>query len=193
MATAWSARGTIVPRASSSCWQECATERHLGRTPAIQLDAVRQGVRIATAQASGRSALPGDLCLCLDQVYGESTLTDLLPTSARTAGRRKAPVVPPELRGPVFALHPDGITQAFERALQRASSKYLEECAEQGRTPDPAFLRNLRFHDLRHEATSRLASRFQLHELAKITGHRDTRMLLRYYHPDMGELAKRLG
>jgi integrase len=120
-------------------------------------------------------------------------LTDLLPTSARTAGRRKAPVVPPELRGPVFALHPDGITQAFERALQRARSKYLEECAEQGRTPDPAFLRNLRFHDLRHEATSRLASRFQLHELAKITGHRDTRMLLRYYHPDMGELAKRLG
>jgi integrase len=120
-------------------------------------------------------------------------LTDLLPASARTAGRRKAPVVPPELRGPVFALHPDGITQAFERALQRVRSKYLEECTEQGRTSDPAFLRNLRFHDLRHEATSRLASRFQLHELAKITGHRDTRMLLRYYHPDMEELAKRLG
>jgi hypothetical protein len=29
--------------------------------------------------------------------------------------------------------------------------------------------------------------------LAKITGHRDTRMLLRYYHPDAADLAKRLG
>jgi len=48
------------------------------------------------------------------------------------------------------------------------------------------------FHDLRHEATTRLADKFALHELAKITGHRDTRMLLRYYHPRAEDLAKRL-
>lgn len=119
-------------------------------------------------------------------------LAGLLPAGARTAGRRNSPTVPPTLRGPVFAMHPDGITQAFERALQRSRVVYLEECAEHDQTPDPAFLRDLRFHDLRHEATSRLASRFQLHELAKITGHRDTRMLLRYYHPDAADLAKRL-
>lgn len=28
--------------------------------------------------------------------------------------------------------------------------------------------------------------------VAKITGHRDPRMLLRYYHPDAADLAKRL-
>jgi integrase len=120
-------------------------------------------------------------------------LAELLPKRESAARRSKAPIVPSSLSGPVFAVHPDGITQAFERALQRARKAYEEECAERGREMKPKFLRDLRFHDLRHEATSRLASRFQLHELAKITGHRDTRMLLRYYHPDAADLAKRLG
>ncbi len=43
-----------------------------------------------------------------------------------------------------------------------------------------------------HEATSRLAEVFPLHELTKITGHRDTRMLLRYYHPNPEDLAQKL-
>lgn len=120
-------------------------------------------------------------------------LAALLPSrGASTVRRRKAPTVPPSLRGRVFALQPDGITQAFERALQRAHVEYEHECKERRQEVDPAFLRDLRFHDLRHEATSRLAVRFQLHELAKITGHRDTRMLLRYYHPRAEDLAKKL-
>ena len=116
-------------------------------------------------------------------------LATLLPGNP---ARSHKPVVAPSLRGPIFALNPDGITQAFERALKRARIAYEAECVEAGRECDPTFLKDLRFHDLRHEATSRLASRFQLHELAKITGHRDTRMLLRYYHPDAADLAKRL-
>lgn len=117
----------------------------------------------------------------------------LLPNREGKARRRKTPAVPSSLNGPVFAVHPDGITQAFERAVQRARKAYEVECVKHGREQKPSFLRDLRFHDLRHEATSRLASRFQLHELAKITGHRDTRMLLRYYHPDAADLAKRMG
>lgn len=117
----------------------------------------------------------------------------LLPNRESKIHRRKAPAVPSSLNGPVFAIHPDGITQAFERAVQRARKVYEAECAEHGRELKPSFLSDLRFHDLRHEATSRLASHFQLHELAKITGHRDTRMLLRYYHPDAADLAKRMG
>lgn len=128
----------------------------------------------------------------LSQVAVEA-LAALLPNRANALRRRKGPIVPASLNGPVFAVHPDGITQAFERALQRARKAYELECAQHGRELKPKFLKDLRFHDLRHEATSRLASRFQLHELAKITGHRDTRMLLRYYHPDAADLAKRLG
>jgi integrase len=117
-------------------------------------------------------------------------LAALLPR--QPSNRRKTPVVPATLRGRVFNMRPDGITQAFDRAQHRARDAYEARCARDGVPADPGFLNDLRFHDLRHEATSRLASRFQLHELAKITGHRDTRMLLRYYHPDAADLAKRL-
>lgn len=52
---------------------------------------------------------------------------------------------------------------------------------------------DLHFHDLRHEATSRLAENFAMHELMKITGHKTSRMLARYYHPKAEDLAKKIG
>ena len=79
------------------------------------------------------------------------------------------------------------------RAVARARNLYVEECREAQQRPDERFLTDLRFHDLRHEATSRLASIFPMHELTKITGHKDPRMLMRYYHPRAEDLAKRLG
>lgn len=106
--------------------------------------------------------------------------------------------------GRVFKSQPDTITKAFQDALgdsrnayevgieQHLKSERLEpdKIAEQI-AKDP-FLVVLRFHDLRHEATSRLAEIFPLHELTKITGHQDTRMLMRYYHPRAEDLAKKL-
>ena len=52
---------------------------------------------------------------------------------------------------------------------------------------------DLVFHDLRHEATSRLAEKLQLHELMKVTGHKSSAMLARYYHPKASDLALKLG
>lgn len=92
----------------------------------------------------------------------------------------------------VFDMRTDAVTRAFERAVKRARNTYLAEAKEAGRTPNVNFLTDLRFHDLRHEATTRLASIFPMHELAKITGHKDPRMLMRYYHPKAEELAKKL-
>lgn len=83
--------------------------------------------------------------------------------------------LPRRIDGAVFGMRPDSVSQAFNRAVKRAG------------------LEDLHFHDLRHEATSRLAEVFQAHELAKITGHRDLRMVLRYYHPRAADLAKKLG
>lgn len=54
-------------------------------------------------------------------------------------------------------------------------------------------LMDLHFHDLRHEATSRLAERLQMHELMKVTGHKSSAMLSRYYHPRAEDLASKLG
>ncbi|MBO1856863.1 tyrosine-type recombinase/integrase [Burkholderia cenocepacia] len=95
-------------------------------------------------------------------------------------------------RGPIFRITAGAATRAFVRACRRARHRYEMLCRQLGRRPNPAYFRDLRFHDLRHEATSRLASIFELHELAKITGHKDTRMLLRYYHPDGRELARKI-
>ncbi|MGF6939322.1 integrase [Paraburkholderia sp. UCT70] len=94
--------------------------------------------------------------------------------------------------GRVFEIRSDAITRAFERAVRRARNMYVEECKTAKQRPDGKFLTDLRFHDLRHEAISRLASIFPMHELTKITGHKDPRMLMRYYHPRAEDLAKRL-
>ncbi|REE86349.1 site-specific integrase [Cupriavidus plantarum] len=94
--------------------------------------------------------------------------------------------------GRVFKIRSDAVTRAFERAVQRARTIYEVECKKAGMRPDPNYLADLRFHDLRHEATSRLAAIFPMDELTKITGHKDPRMLMRYYHPRAKDLAKRL-
>lgn len=100
--------------------------------------------------------------------------------------------LPRNINGKVFSIRADAVTQAFDRAVLRARATYEKECAEQGAEPDANLLADMNFHDLRHEAKTRLADKFALHELAKITGHRDTRMLLRYYHLRDEDLAKRL-
>jgi integrase len=56
-----------------------------------------------------------------------------------------------------------------------------------------AGLADLHFHDLRREATTRLARKLDVLTLAKMTGHRDPKVLLRtYYAPDATDVASRL-
>jgi integrase len=53
-----------------------------------------------------------------------------------------------------------------------------------------ALVEGLTFHDLRREATTRLARKLDVLTLAKVTGHRDLRVLQRvYYAPDMQDIA----
>ena len=94
--------------------------------------------------------------------------------------------------GKFFPIRQDAVTRAFERAVARARASYERECKERGKAASPEILVDLTFHDLRHEATSRLVSIFPLHDLAKITGHRDPKMLMRYYHPRAEDLARKL-
>lgn len=95
--------------------------------------------------------------------------------------------------GRVFSWkRPDSATQAFVRAVRRARRVYEADCKERRVPASETFLLDLRLHDLRHEATSRLAKEFQVHDLARITGHKTLSTLMRYYHPDAAEMAKRL-
>ena len=58
---------------------------------------------------------------------------------------------------------------------------------------DRAGVENLTFHDTRHEAITRLASKLEVLELARMVGHRDIKMLMVYYNETPEALAGKLG
>ena len=67
--------------------------------------------------------------------------------------------------GTIFTMQPDSVSQALRRACSKIQIK------------------DYRFHDLRHEAISRLFERgLSVPQVALISGHQDYRMLARYVH-----------
>ena len=61
--------------------------------------------------------------------------------------------------------------------------------AEFRKARDKTDIVDLHFHDTRHEATTRLASKVHVLDLARITGHSDIKQLQTYYNRDARELA----
>jgi integrase len=94
--------------------------------------------------------------------------------SQSLAGWPSQPVKKAQRR--LFEQHPDAITKAMARACKSAQ------------------IEGLHFHDLRHEATSRLFENTDLDvmEIRAITGHKTMQMLARYSHLRMDRLADRL-
>jgi integrase len=80
------------------------------------------------------------------------------------------------IKGVVFDIHPVAMDKAWRRACSKAG------------------IADLHFHDLRHEAVSRL---FELGlnpmEVASISGHKTLSMLQRYTHLKAEDLARKLG
>lgn len=84
--------------------------------------------------------------------------------------------LPRHISGRVFPITGDAVKKVFTRAVVRAE------------------LGDLHFHDLRHEATSRIAEKLDnVLELSAVTGHKTLSMLKRYYHPRAKDLARKLG
>jgi len=76
----------------------------------------------------------------------------------------------------VFEIRPDSVSQSFDRACKRVG------------------IEGLRFHDLRHEATSRLFEKgLNTMEVATITGHKTLEMLNRYTHLRAEDLVVKIG
>lgn len=83
--------------------------------------------------------------------------------------------LPRSLHGQVFPVSVDALKQAYERAVSRAG------------------VQDFTFHDLRHDALTRLAKRgFSVLELRAISGHTTANMLQRYVSIDAGDLARKL-
>lgn len=84
--------------------------------------------------------------------------------------------LPRSLSGHVFPIKPQTVAAAFMKATDRAG------------------LGDIRFHDLRHTATTALANKLpNLIELSSVTGHKSLSMLRKYYHPRPEDLAKKIG
>lgn len=97
-------------------------------------------------------------------------------------------------QGRIFRMQPNSISLAFSRARNKARASYEQACLEAGTKPSPSFLKDLRFHDGRHEATSRFFEKgLNPMEAASITGHKSLQMLKRYTHLKAADLAKKLG
>lgn len=79
-----------------------------------------------------------------------------------------------ETDGPLFDLNSQQIDALFRKAR------------------DKSGIENLRFHDSRHEAITRLAKKLDVLSLARMVGHKDIKMLMIYYNETAEELAQRL-
>lgn len=113
----------------------------------------------------------------------ESKVATLIDT--KNGENRKVPLssiainiiesLPETKNGRVFSMRKDSISQAFDRCAKRCG------------------MENIRFHDMRHEATSRFFELgLNIMEVSSITGHKDLAMLKRYTHLRAEDLAERL-
>ena len=115
----------------------------------------------------------------------------------KNGSKRQVPISSTLLRKLSFVREADGFVFPYwqgsldKRELEKCSNKLSRMFAnrfEKAGSPD------LHFHDLRHEATSRLFERTNLRdtEIASITGHKDLRMLQRYANLRASTLVDRM-
>jgi integrase len=75
---------------------------------------------------------------------------------------------------PLFPVRRDSVMRTFRQA-----------CIDAG-------IEDLKFHDLRHEATTRICKRLPMREAMRVVGQKTPSMLMRYYHPRAEDLARKL-
>ncbi|MEB0078071.1 site-specific integrase [Pseudomonas sp. CCI3.2] len=137
-------------------------------------------IELAVETAMRRSEL---VMLRKDQIRGKVVFLEdtkngerrSVPLSSRALELLRGLPTPID-EGRYFHLLPDTISNYFPLVCEKAE------------------IVDLRFHDMRHEATSRLFERgLSLMEVASITGHKTLAMLKRYTHLSPHDLAEKLG
>ena len=121
----------------------------------------------------------------LSLTWDKVSLENCVALVSGKTGPRKVPLspacvealrgLPRSLDGRVFPVTVETLKQAYARAVVRAG------------------IADFTFHDLRHDALTRLAGMgFNILELRAISGHTTANMLQRYVSIDAGSLAKRM-
>ncbi|RII83840.1 site-specific integrase [Neopusillimonas maritima] len=127
----------------------------------------------------------------IDTKNGENR--DVPLTLAAESVMREAAVRRDKKSIKVFSMSPNALRLRWLDALERAKKLYAEHCQEAAAQPVSAVFEDLRWHDIRHSAITRLASLVpDSLELSRISGHKTLSMLRRYYNPSAADLAGRL-
>jgi len=154
---------------------ECGRSRNAWLAPALR-------VSVETAMRQGEL-----LSIRWDQMDSERQVIRLKKAETKTNSARNVLLssravavlesLPRNISGKIFALEKQTLHSAFKAAVQRAG------------------IENFRWHDVRHEALSRLAEsgNFTQLEMAAVSGHKTLQMLQRYSHFESSDLVKKLG
>ena len=138
-------------------------------------------VRFATETAMRQGEIIGMTWAMIDLRRRVVRLPDTKNGLARdvplsSAAEQVLSALPRRMDGKVWAYTQDGMRASWRRALAQAG------------------IDGLTFHDLRHEATSRMFEKnLNPMQVAAITGHKTLQMLKRYTHLRAEDLAKMLG
>ncbi|MBC3863192.1 site-specific integrase [Undibacterium jejuense] len=93
----------------------------------------------------------------------------------------------------VFQITESGLRFAFATAKEHAKSAYLSDCKMEGCEPRRDFLEDIRLHDCRREAVSRMFEKgLDVMEVSSMSGHRTLSMLRGYTALRASNLAKKL-
>jgi len=143
---------------------------------------MNQVIRFALETAMRRGELAGMTWEMVDLKKRTVTLPEtkngqkrIVPLSSIAVTILNERLTTRRIDGKVWDIGLDAISQDFAKACQKAD------------------ISGLHFHDLRHEATSRLFEKgFNPMEVSAITGHKTLQMLKRYTHLKAEDLAERL-
>ena len=153
-------------------------EKIIAATKSTELGAI---VRIAIETCMRRGELVALRWCDVDFTRRVACLADTKNGESRTVPLSSTAIqilqtLPRQINGRVFGMTADSITQAFERACNRAG------------------VSGLRLHDLRREGVSRLFERgWSIPDVACVSGHKTWSQLARYTSIKAEELAKKLG
>lgn len=150
-------------------------------TPETKPELVSQRVAIAFLFAIETAMRAGEICnLAWDNVDFSRRIAHLPMT--KNGDSRDVPLSKQaiELLEQLRGIHDTAVFHLSAHTLDVLFRRARDKCG----------ITDLHFHDSRREALTRMSKKVPVEVLAKISGHRDLRILLNvYYRPDMAEFA----
>jgi integrase len=142
----------------------------------------RQRIAVSALLADETAMRQGEIySLQVDDIFRREQYALLRDT--KNGEQRKVPLTKKALK----LIDSLGVTQGRLFPFPQASAGQIYRDAVK-----TAGVEGATYHDLRHRSVTRMAGKVDMLTLAKITGHKDPRMLMRYYNPTLASIADRL-